>query len=405
MRVLHTSDWHLGRALYGRRRDTEFEKFLSWMLDVVVRERVDVLLVSGDVFDTSAPGLRAQALYYDFLRHLVGTPCRHVVITAGNHDSAAWLSAPGGLLKSLGIHVVGSVGDVPGDDVLVLECDDGALIVCAVPYLRERDVRVSEAGESVEDKGRKYAEGVRQRYEAVAAATAARRGELSEDVPVIAMGHLFASGGKTVDGDGVRELYVGTLSQVSASVFGANFDYVALGHLHVPQKVGGSEMIRYSGSPLAMGFGEAGQQKSVCLVDFEGRKAHVRLIGVPVFQRMARVSGDWVQIFGCLEGLLAAGESVWVEVVYEGQEVVGDLKERVEGVVQGSCVEVLRIRNNRVADSVMARLHESETLDSLDAYEVFDRLLAKRGYDSDQSELLRGTYRELVNALRERDGE
>ena len=99
MRVLHTSDWHIGRALYGRRCDEAFASFLSWLVEVVVRECVDVLLVSGDVFDTSTPGLRAQGLYYDFLCRLVGTSCGHVVITARNHDSAAWLSAPGGLLK------------------------------------------------------------------------------------------------------------------------------------------------------------------------------------------------------------------------------------------------------------------------------------------------------------------
>ena len=158
------------------------------------------------------------------------------------------------------------------------------MIVCAVPYLRDRDIRVAEAGESVEDKERKLVEGIRAHYATVAVSAEGKRGELGAGILIVAMGHLFTTGGRTVEGDGVRDLYVGSLAQVSADVFPPCFDYVALGHLHVPQRVGGLETIRYSGSPLPMGFGEAGQRKSVCLAEFQGRAASVQLIDVPVFQ-------------------------------------------------------------------------------------------------------------------------
>ena len=223
------------------------------------------------------------------------------------------------------------------DEVLVLrnEQDAPELIVCAVPYLRDRDIRVAEAGESIEDKERKLIDGIRTHYAAVAALAEQKREELGVDIPIVATGHLFTAGGQTVDGDGVRELYVGSLAHVTAGIFPASFDYLALGHLHVPQKVNGSETIRYSGSPLPMGFGEAKQQKSVCQVVFDQDEGHsttasVQLIDVPVFQKLERVKGDWDGISSRILELSATDSQGWLEVIYEGDEVIGDLRERLE---------------------------------------------------------------------------
>jgi len=239
MRVLHTSDWHIGRTLYGRKRYEEFEAFLTWLAETIQQNEIDALLVAGDVFDTSAPSNRAQELYYRFLCRVAASSCRHVVVVAGNHDSPSFLNAPKELLKALDVHVVGSSTESLEDEVLVLrnEQDAPELIVCAVPYLRDRDIRVAEAGESVEDKERKLIDGIRTHYAAVAALAEQKREELGVDIPIVGTGHLFTAGGQTVDGDGVRELYVGTLAHVTAGIFPANFDYLALGHLHVPQNV------------------------------------------------------------------------------------------------------------------------------------------------------------------------
>ncbi|MCK5806384.1 MAG: exonuclease subunit SbcD, partial [Lentisphaeria bacterium] len=138
MRVLHTSDWHLGRSLYGRKRYEEFEEFLAWLAEAIQTEQVDALLVAGDIFDTSAPSNRAQELYYRFLCQVGATPCRHVVIIGGNHDSPSFLDAPGELLKALSVHVIGGAAASEDDEVIVLRNreDTPELIVCAVPYLR-----------------------------------------------------------------------------------------------------------------------------------------------------------------------------------------------------------------------------------------------------------------------------
>ena len=414
MKILHTSDWHIGRTLYGRKRYEEFEAFLTWLAETIQQNEIDALLVAGDVFDTSAPSNRAQELYYRFLCRVAASSCRHVVVVAGNHDSPSFLNAPRELLKALDVHVVGSSTESLEDEVLVLrnEQDDPELIVCAVPYLRDRDIRVAEAGESVEEKERKLIDGIRTHYAAVAALAEQKREELGADIPIVGTGHLFTAGGQTVDGDGVRELYVGSLAHVTAGIFPACFNYLALGHLHVPQKVNGSEIIRYSGSPLPMGFGEAKQQKSVCLVAFDQIEGHstaasVQLIEVPVFQKLERVKGDWDGISSRILELSATDDpnrsAAWLEVIYDGIEVIGDLRERLEAAISGTRMEILRIKNNRIIDRVLGQIHAEETLDDLNVNDVFERCLAVHEVPEEQRPELLRAYQETISSLYEDD--
>lgn len=219
MKILHTSDWHLGRTLYGKKRYEEFESFLAWLAEMIQQYQIDVLLIAGDIFDISAPSNRAQALYYRFLCKVAASVCRHVVIIAGNHDAPSFLSAPKELLKALDIHVVGSICENSSDEVIVLTNQDGSpeLIVCAVPYLRDRDIRLAEAGESIGDKERKLIEGIRNHYAEVAALAEQKRVNLGAQIPIVAMGHLFTAGGQT--SDGLRELYIGSLGHITAEIF------------------------------------------------------------------------------------------------------------------------------------------------------------------------------------------
>ena len=408
MKVLHTSDWHIGRTLYGRKRYEEFGAFLTWLADTIQQNEIDALLVAGDIFDTSAPSNRAQELYYRFLCRVAASCCRHVVVVAGNHDSPSFLNAPKELLKALDVHVVGSSTESPEDEVLVLRNDQDTpeLIVCAVPYLRDRDIRVAEAGESVEDKERKLIDGIRTHYATVAALAEQKREELGANIPIVGTGHLFTAGGQTVDGDGVRELYVGSLAHVTAGIFPACFNYLALGHLHIPQEVNGSKTIRYSGSPLPMWFGEAKQQKSVCQVEFHSTAASVQLIDVPVFQKLERVKGDWDGISSRILELTATDDPnrrAWLEVIYDGIEVIGDLRERLEEAISGTQMEILRIKNTRIIDRVLGQIHEEETLDDLNVNDVFERCLAVHEVPEDQRPELLRAYQETVSSLYEDD--
>jgi len=409
MKILHTSDWHLGRSLYGRKRYDEFSSFLDWLSGVVDEEKIDALLIAGDIFDNATPGNRAQELYYQFLCRVAGSHCRHIIIIAGNHDSPSFLNAPRELLRALNVHVVGSVTGNPGDEVILLrdEQDCPAAVVCAVPYLRDRDIRTVDAGESLDDKNLKLLEGMKNHYREVCSLADTLRRETVQsggpEIPLIAMGHLFTAGGKTVDGDGVRELYVGSLAHAGADIFPDSIDYLALGHLHVPQRVGGMEHLRYSGSPLPMGFGEARQQKKILIARFEGRTPVLKEIGIPCFQQLERIEGSLDDILTGITELSLSGSSAWLEIEYTGDEITGDLRQILEEALEGSSLEIRRIRNKRVIDRVLRTVKEEDTLEDLSPADVFTRCLEAYEVPPEDREELMVSYREIVRSVQEQD--
>lgn len=401
MRIIHSSDWHLGRSLYGRKRYEEHEAFLNWLLKVLESENIDALLVAGDVFDNSAPSNRAQEIYYRFLCRVAESCCRHVVIIAGNHDSPSFLNAPRELLRHLRVHVVGAAGDREDDEVLVLKDSNGEaeMIVCAVPYLRDRDIRSVESIESVEDKERKMLEGIRDHYTKVCRHAEQLQAQLGKHVPMVAMGHLFAAGGMKVEGDGVRDLYVGTLARVGADVFPAGIDYAALGHLHSPQIVGGYEKYRYSGSPLPMSFAEGERKKVVIKAVFSEGKTEISSVDIPVFRVLRTIRGDWEQIQVQLEELKSIGSSGWLEICCEGAEILGDIRERLEEAAAASGLEILRVNNSRLGEGDWSLTYEGELLNELGVNEVFGRCLDANSIPSEQREGLLTAYHEIINTL------
>jgi DNA repair protein SbcD/Mre11 len=405
MKILHTSDWHLGRALHNRKRYDEYEAFLNWLTALIESEDIDALLVAGDVFDNSTPSNRAQELYYRFLCRVAASPRRHVVVTAGNHDSPSFLNAPRELLKFLNIHVIGCASESPDDEIVVLKGadDEPRLIVCAIPYLRDRDIRTAEAGESVEDKERKIVEGIKAHYRMVYDAAREKQPLMKRPVPIVAMGHLYTEGGKTVDGDGVRELYIGSLLHVGRDVFPECIDYLALGHLHVPQAVGGSDFIRYSGSPLPIGFGEAAQEKSVVLLEFSDDAPRAAEIPVPRFQALRRLRGDWPTLAHAIEELKGEGSRAWLEILYEGEVAAGDLQKRLDEAIEGTGIEILRVKNNRMVERAMSGKPGEETLDDLNVTDVFERCLEAHDVSEERRPALLSAYREIIVSLDEQD--
>ena len=373
-RLLHTSDWHLGRPLYGRRRYGEYAAFLDWLYETIAREEVDVLAVAGDIFDSSSPAPGAQALYYRFLARLAGGGRRvRVLIIAGNHDSPALLEAPGELLAALDIHVAGTVNREAGLVTLRDEAGTPRLLAALVPYPRERDLRESEPGENLADKEHKLLKALAGHYR--------RLGELAGEkgTPKAALGHLFAAGGHTSPGDGVRPIYVGGLGQVPADIFPPIFDYVALGHLHQPQMVGGQRRLRYSGSPLHLSFDEPERPKSVTLVDFTPEGPAVRTLDVPLFQVLRRLKGDRQTL---AEGLAALGEETpgaWVEAAYTGAEVIGDLRENLSRLAGEAGLELLRLLDVRRRTDWLSARSPAEDLADLEPDEIFRRRLEAAG--------------------------
>ena len=361
---------------------------------------MDILVIAGDIFDTTTPSNRAQSLYYKFLTRLGPTPCSHVVVIGGNHDSPSFLDAPASLLKALNVHVVGSAPPDMEDEILDLFDDQGRPLarICAVPYLRDRDIRRARVGEDADEKTQKFVRGIETHYEQMGQLAGADR---VPEIPLIATGHLFAAGGKTVDGDGVRELYIGSLARVGANAFQGAFDYVALGHLHSAQKVGGCEEIRYSGAPLPMGFGEAGGLKKMIQVDFDGAVPTIETVEIPCFQELISIKGEMGEILEKIEGLVSQNSRAWLEVEYTGEGLAADLRQQVETAVADSAMEVRRIKNCRMVKKItQAPVDRLETMDETD---VFQRLLEGAGIPDDEQSGLMVTYGEILKEMQEKD--
>ena len=402
MRVLHTSDWHLGRSLYGRSRYDEFKKFLDWLIETVVKERIDTLLVAGDIFDTTTPGSRAQHLYYSFLFGLSKTSCNHVVITSGNHDSPSFLSAPKQLLKILNVDVIGTLTDKIEDELIELYQENNELqaIICAVPYLRDRDIRTVRNSETIRDKELNLFNAMKSHYKDICDLALKRK---VGDVPIIVMGHLFAAGGKTLSDDGVRELYVGSLTHIGSDIFPNYVDYVALGHLHVPQKVNGNECIRYSGSPIPMGFGEANQKKQVVIVEFGSSSPKVSTVNIPSFQNLERVTGTLQKVSESIQTLMVENPRSWLEVELTDDLKVPNIQEKFEQLISNSEIEIRCIKNKRLVENIMAKGEKEETLDDLTPQDVFNMCLDEYSVPVDNRQKLKSLYQEVLRSLEEED--
>ena len=409
MKILHTSDWHLGRSLYGRSRYQEHSAFLDWLVECINQQEINLLIVAGDIFDSSTPSNRAQELYYSFLFRVSSSCCSHVVIIGGNHDSPTFLNAPKALLQVLNVHVIGAKTENPADEVIILRNEEHqpAAIICAVPYLRDRDLRTVEAGESVHDKNARLINGLKGHYTAVCTIAEQQQDAFGKEgfpaVPIIATGHLFTANGKTVEGDGVRDLYVGSLACIEAALFPSSINYLALGHLHVPQRIKDADNIRYCGSPIPMGFGEAQQTKQVLVVQFGTGKPIIREVPVPCFQELVRITGSLEDILKKLVELKSTGSGAWLEIEHTGKEMAADLRDRIDEALLDSDMEIRLLKNRRLTDKILRSQYANETLDDLDENDVFERCLDTFAVPSENREELSAAYREILLSLQTED--
>lgn len=403
MRLLHTSDWHLGQHFMGKSRQAEHQAFCAWLIERVREHEVDALIVAGDLFDTGTPPSYAREQYNRFIVELRATGARLVVL-GGNHDSVAMLGESRTLLACLDTCVIPAVDDDLAAQLQVLPRRDGTpgAILCAIPFIRPRDVLKSEAGQSARDKQQSLQAAICAHYRALYELAEARRAELGGGLPIVASGHLTTVGASA--SESVREIYVGALEAFPTGAF-PPAAYIALGHIHRPQKVGGLEHIRYSGSPIPLSFDEARQRKEVLLVDLdEGGLRAVTPLAVPCFQPLASLRGALGELGGAIAEAAAQGSAerpVWLEVQVVADDHLADLQARIAGLCEGLPVEVLRIRRERGGMVATLRRKAQETLDELSAEDVFEQRLAGEALAPPLPERLRGLYRRVLGELRE----
>lgn len=399
MRILHTSDWHLGRTLYSKKeRHDEHVAFLKWLLKTIKDHSVDLLLIAGDIFDTASPSSTSQKIYYDFLIKVRTAGCENVIVVGGNHDSPSFLNAPKDILAALNVSVIGSATDNIEDEIIVVKDQKGdpGVIVCGVPFLRERDISRFAEGETYSDRSKRINENIKKHYEEIAELAKGKRNEFGKETPIIATGHLSVAGGKRNEDDGVRETYIGNIEAIGSDIFPDTFEYVALGHYHIASKI--KEHIRYCGSPIPMGFGEAKQNKCVYMIDFTTGK-NIETIEIPVFQQLESIVGDKHFIKNRLAELRESDTSVWVELIYKGDEIFPDFSSWTNEIVANSGIEVLKLQNRQHLNQVLTANDTVDLLEELNAYDVYDKLLDKASISVEQKDELKELYKEIVESL------
>jgi exonuclease SbcD len=412
VRLLHTSDWHLGQTLHTFDRGYEHQHFLDWLLDTVEAEQTDALLIAGDIFDNANPSAAAQRQFYRFLTAAKRrVPRLDVVIIAGNHDSPGRLEAPAPLFAAFDASVVGHVtrdprGDIELDRLVVpLRNRDGDIAAwcLAVPFLRPGDVP------RVETVGDPYLEGVAMLYRRALELALSRR---ENGQAIVALGHCHMRGGQTSE-DSERRIVIGGAEALPVEVFDPVIAYAALGHLHRAQKVGGQARVRYCGSPLPMSFAEIRYPHQVVRIDLDGDAVtEITTISIPRFVELMRVPAQPApldEVLGALAVLdlpdtpLDAQPYLEVRVRLKAPEP--GLRPRVESVLDGKPVRLTRIETSygsSVENDPASGPQSLDELGRLQPDDIFKKLHRSKYGGAEPSAALLAAFTELLLAS---DGE
>ncbi|WP_397452174.1 exonuclease SbcCD subunit D C-terminal domain-containing protein [Pseudomonas sp. NA-150] len=349
MRLFHTSDWHLGQNLHGQERDFEHGCFLSWLLGRLNARQPDVLLIAGDIFDTVNPPVKAQERLYDFIVNAhEQQPSLTIVMIAGNHDSGSRIELPAPLMRRLRTHALGRVlwlddGQLDAERLLLPLPDKHGDIrawCLALPFLRPAEVTGPILGDN-------YLRGIGQVHEQLIAAANRKR---QPGQALIAISHAHMAGG-SVSEDSERSLIIGNAEALPASLFDASVTYVALGHLHKPQKVNSEERIRYSGSPIPLSFSEIAYQHQILEINCAGeelisiepalipRAVNLQRVGPAPLAELLLQLNDLPNI----DLLADVDRQPWLEVRVRLDEPQPDLRQQIETALQGKAVRLVRI--------------------------------------------------------------
>ena len=397
MRLLHTSDWHLGQTLHNYERGYEHQRFLDWLLDTLVAERVDVLLVAGDVFDNANPSAASQKQLYVFLQQArARLPALQLVVVAGNHDSAGRLEAPAPLLAAHGTHVIGHLlrgedGDIDLERLLLpLSGADGQVRAwcLAVPFLRPGDVPKLPAGDTQDA----YLGGIALLYRQLTDLALARR---QPGQAIVAMGHCHMVGGE-MSNDSERRIVIGGTEMLPSGIFDTTIAYAALGHLHKAQAVGGQEHIRYCGSPIPLSFAEVNYRHQVLCLDIDGETLQsVRVIEVPRAVPLLRVPATPAPIAEVLAQLAAldvpdapAEAQPFLEVRVRLDAPEPGLRTRIETALDGKPVRLAKIETSSAARSNAPENMTLDQLGQLQPDDIFRRLYQQKYAKEAPPELL-----------------
>ncbi len=393
MKILHTSDWHLGQNFMGKSRQEEHSAFLSWLLNIIKEKQIDILLVSGDIFDTGTPPNYALELYYNFLKQLSSIKTLNTtIITAGNHDSISTLKAPKQLLEVLNVYVITNGDEDENVVIPIYENNEIKTIICAVPFLRDSVIRQSVSGETINDKEKLANNGIKLYYEKVY--KKALDIKKDNNIPIIAMGHLTTVGSRVSQSE--RDIYIGGALDIGGDYLGNMFDYTALGHLHINQTVGNNH-VRYSGSPIPLSFSESTNIKKVNLVTFRNKEIDIEEIDIPLIRKLIVIKGDSKTIKVELKKI--TDKNSWIEVhikddnpMYANQEI-RELASKLE-------LMILAVKIQRNEQQLKAKELKSISLSELSVEDVFLKKLEQEDLESKEFEKeLFSSFKDIVSKV------
>jgi exonuclease SbcD len=402
LRVIHTSDWHLGQELHGFDRGVEHDGFLDWLASQVIELDADALIVTGDIYDTVNPPILAQQRLYQFvMRALTTCPHLQIVVIGGNHDSAARLELPKHLLDVNRVHLIGGMPRATSQLsasrlFITLRDHTGApgAVCAAIPYLRPGDLPLQGDSENP----------LKSLYRQVIRTADGIRGEL----PLIVTGHLHVSGG-AVSTLSERRIVIGGEEAVSNDIFPASVAYVALGHLHKPQLISGQTIVRYAGSPFPMSVAEADYHHSIVVLDLNGSPAvKTTLLRTPRPIAFYRVPTTGAAPLDTVEDTLRGlrlddpGEHrrPFLEVAIRLEAAEPDLRRRIDEALEGKPVRLTRVmrqmagQGGTLADTVEG----ATTLDMLDPAQVFARRHVEE-YGREPPDDLQRAFNDVFNSI------
>ncbi|MEO8933204.1 MAG: exonuclease subunit SbcD [Xanthomarina sp.] len=397
MKILHTSDWHIGKQLHKIDLSQDLDLFFDWLLNTIKTEQIDLLLVSGDVFDQANPSQTALKQYYNFLKRLIATNCK-ILITGGNHDSAAVLNAPKDILDFLNIHVVGGAPENMSDLFFKYSKNEEHVVVAGIPYLRDRDIRKSVAGESYSDKIEQIREGIKNYFSNINSFY----NENYQGLCFIVMGHLYVQGAHV--SESMRDIQIGNQAGVNGSVFGNEPDYVALGHIHKPYAVSESRRIYYSGSPVALSFSEKEEVKQVNILSVTGKNIEVEIVPIPQFRNLVAFQGTLEEVKTHLNNYtlntqLVSLAEIIVNEPNENLQIRRDLDELLDGYTNED-LQIIKSKlnfTNKIRGASEA-FEPGISVADVTPMEMFEKRLELDG-NIENTEELKNAFRQILEEL------
>lgn len=396
MKILHTADWHIGKKLHKHELSKDFDLFTDWLQQLITSEKIELLLISGDVFDLANPSSEARKQYYSTLTKLRSCNCK-IIITGGNHDSPAMLDAPKEILRELDVHIIGGLPQNLEETIIPIYNSQGEveLLIAAIPFLRDSDLRTANDGYTYEDRLEAIRSGIKNTFKNAANICE----EKHSAIPIIAMGHLFTAGMESSDSE--RDIQIGNQAAFYASHFGDCFNYIALGHIHKPQRVTANVPAFYSGSPLPLSFTERKDEKRVLLLDtnigFEPKS-----IAVPNFRKLLRFSGDLSELRQKLEFLepnTKLAHLVEVELKEEYRDVtkIYEFDQLIQNFDKPGYVIVKQWINFTKEIKGAGELYKStQQLEDLQPKEVFQKLINDQQFNAEELNEVLSAFDELL---------